>query len=258
MECGFCGASLVGMSSRAIYCSRACKEKAKQKRNRADGKQHRPTPAEQRIEQTANCVDCGATFSYMAGRGAKRRRCPEHYAGQRPCALCGEMCQPKLGKHHCRACNNDLKLLAGDTPLEVVKPCGGCGEPFVAEPANSSYCTKACSWQAYRQRNLDRVRAQWLVNRARGKGAEAVEYILPSDVFERDGGICQLCDYPVNPTVEVPNPFAVTIDHKTPLSKGGSHTMENVQLAHFYCNSAKGDREEFQLTTSTAASPAPI
>lgn len=247
MDCGFCGEHFIAKRSDAQYCSRRCKSNARQKRNRQAGKQHEPTPVDKRKQRTATCVDCGVTFIYEAGPGATRKRCPEHYAGPRHCALCGEMCQPALGKHHCRSCSNDLKELACDEPLERVLACGDCGESFVARRATLLYCSTTCTSRAYSKRNLDKVRANYLIKRARRIGASEIERILPSDIYERDGGICQLCDYPVNPTVEVPNPFAVTVDHKIPLSKGGAHTLENVQLAHFYCNSAKSDRVEFQL-----------
>ena len=32
-----------------------------------------------------------------------------------------------------------------------------------------------------------------------------------------------------------------SIDHTVPVSKGGTHTWDNVQLAHFYCNRVKGN-----------------
>jgi 5-methylcytosine-specific restriction endonuclease McrA len=44
-------------------------------------------------------------------------------------------------------------------------------------------------------------------------------------------------------TVKVPEPLAPTIDHIVPVSKGGDDTRANVQLAHFRCNSVKGNRE---------------
>ena len=33
-----------------------------------------------------------------------------------------------------------------------------------------------------------------------------------------------------------------TVDHIVPLSKGGTHTWNNVQLAHMACNSGKCDK----------------
>jgi 5-methylcytosine-specific restriction endonuclease McrA len=36
-------------------------------------------------------------------------------------------------------------------------------------------------------------------------------------------------------------PDAPTVDHIIPLAKGGTHTWDNVQLAHWSCNSDKRD-----------------
>ena len=71
-------------------------------------------------------------------------------------------------------------------------------------------------------------------------------------LMERDGNICALCGKPVDV-----NDYHVTddgafithmkypsIDHVLPLSKGGTHTWDNVQLAHFICNSLKSNTVE--------------
>ncbi|MSS84495.1 HNH endonuclease [Actinomycetaceae bacterium WB03_NA08] len=61
-------------------------------------------------------------------------------------------------------------------------------------------------------------------------------------VFERDGWICQLCGGPVDPELKRPDVMSASLDHVVPLSLGGDHSMENSQLAHLSCNSAKGSR----------------
>ena len=54
-------------------------------------------------------------------------------------------------------------------------------------------------------------------------------------IWERHGGRCHLCKRRV--------PFEkMTLDHKTPLAKGGAHTDENLAPAHAGCNSEKRDR----------------
>lgn len=61
--------------------------------------------------------------------------------------------------------------------------------------------------------------------------------MFPVDrIFLRDRGICGICG------VRVPNLSAANIDHVIPISRGGQHTEENVQLAHRTCNREKGDR----------------
>jgi hypothetical protein len=45
----------------------------------------------------------------------------------------------------------------------------------------------------------------------------------------------------------VPHSKAPTIDHIIPISLGGVHSKQNTRLAHFKCNSARGNREPAQL-----------
>lgn len=63
----------------------------------------------------------------------------------------------------------------------------------------------------------------------------------------RDFGICQICGKPIDKSSfsgKGCGPLYPTIDHIIPLSKGGNHVWDNVQLAHLKCNSMKGDRME--------------
>lgn len=59
-------------------------------------------------------------------------------------------------------------------------------------------------------------------------------------LYESDEGICTLC------FCECSKEDA-TIDHDIPISRGGGHTWDNVQLAHMLCNQQKGNKttEEF-------------
>jgi len=77
--------------------------------------------------------------------------------------------------------------------------------------------------------------------RARKALVESEPYTLAA-VAEADGFECVLCERPVDMTKTVPHPLAPTVDHALPISLGGPDTWDNVQLAHFVCNSAKGNR----------------
>lgn len=48
--------------------------------------------------------------------------------------------------------------------------------------------------------------------------------------------ICGICKKPI------PTMAEATVDHKIPLSRGGSNRMDNLQLAHEECNQQKGNR----------------
>ena len=69
-----------------------------------------------------------------------------------------------------------------------------------------------------------------------------VEPFTRTQIGDRDGWVCQLCFEPVDPTLEYPHPRSQSLDHKTPISKGGAHTRENCQISHLVCNVAKRDR----------------
>jgi 5-methylcytosine-specific restriction endonuclease McrA len=72
-----------------------------------------------------------------------------------------------------------------------------------------------------------------------------VELVPIGFLIERDGGICQLCRLPVSLASRAPDPASPTLDHVVPLSRGGEHSKANAQLAHYGCNSAKGNRRDW-------------
>jgi len=95
---------------------------------------------------------------------------------------------------------------------------------------------KAYAWQ---KANPEKRRVSNHNRRARinGNGGE-----LPNDVepllFEQQEGFCYLCGKPLYARFNDPP----TIEHKTPLSRGGSNDISNIALAHLSCNCRKGTK----------------
>lgn len=54
-------------------------------------------------------------------------------------------------------------------------------------------------------------------------------------LIKRDGMMCQLCQEPIDSMDDV------TIDHITPVSLGGTDRLDNMRLAHGFCNVERGD-----------------
>ena len=55
--------------------------------------------------------------------------------------------------------------------------------------------------------------------------------------------VCGICGQPVDFSVQFPHPLSPTIDHIIPISKGGHPSaLENLQLAHRYCNRLKSNK----------------
>lgn len=109
-------------------------------------------------------------------------------------------------------------------------PCPECGAVVTRLAGRGhGYCSSACRFRQKRRRRRARTA---------GAGNKTLSF---RSVAERDGWTCQLCGGTVNPTLTVPHPMAATLDHVIPLSMGGEHSEANGQLAHFLCNSRKGD-----------------
>ncbi len=71
------------------------------------------------------------------------------------------------------------------------------------------------------------------------------ELIYMVDLIARDKNVCQICGLPINNSIPE---FKATLDHITPLSKGGSNVWNNVQLAHLRCNLKKYNIEDYHVS----------
>jgi len=98
--------------------------------------------------------------------------------------------------------------------------------------------------QAYRAANRDRVRANQAKYRSRSRERikhrqevrnqkYAARPIAQSQILDRYGSTCYLCDQPLTETT-------MTMDHVIPLVADGKHELENLRPACHRCNSSKG------------------
>lgn len=90
----------------------------------------------------------------------------------------------------------------------------------------------------YRERHPDRAKLYDHVRRARMANCER-ESFSDSEIFERDGFVCGICDEPVDMGLKFPDSMSASLDHVIPLSRGGGHVRANVRLAHLGCNARK-------------------
>ena len=67
------------------------------------------------------------------------------------------------------------------------------------------------------------------------------EKINHTEVFDAHEWICHLCGLYISRHATKNDWYRVTLDHIIPLSKGGTHTRDNVAPAHWKCNMEKGD-----------------
>lgn len=171
------------------------------------------------------CVICGAEFEGRADR-----------------KYCTDECKKERARRDAR--ERDIKTFEENISARTCKYCGNKFTPKYGSKKRT-YCSDECSVKgnkkAYRQSEAHKVRKKRhnQTRRAVLRGAEVGRYVI-RDIYSRDGWRCQLCGGKVCPEHKYPHPKSATIDHRVPLSWGGSDTEDNVQLAHFICNSLKG------------------
>lgn len=139
------------------------------------------------------------------------------------------------GRRRCRACHrarnsrSARSITAARQLARARHACLNCG---MAVPADRrKFCSHPCCIRANGRIAGDRERAALA-----GVAFEPV-YLWP--VWERDGGLCQLCGLPVLWFLEWPHGGSAVLDHEVPLSQGGDHVAANLQLAHAVCNGWK-------------------
>ena len=129
-------------------------------------------------------------------------------------------------------------LLSPTVQLEM-SVCECCGSLFMKPRSNSSFCSD-CKKKVQNARSKDK--------RIKRIKAAKCDPITLERLYEKEKGVCYLCGgmcdkdaYSVRDdgTFIALNNYP-SIEHVVPLSRGGTHTWDNVRLAHRICNSVKG------------------
>ena len=84
-----------------------------------------------------------------------------------------------------------------------------------------------------------RQRARPQVHRVTGRRNR----LLALALWRMAGGLCARCGLEIDPTIHYTLPGALTIGHKTPISRGGSNELANLGPEHRRCNLDAGNRE---------------
>lgn len=58
--------------------------------------------------------------------------------------------------------------------------------------------------------------------------------------WEASDKTCCLCGLPIDRTLRPPHPDSYTLEHLTPITRGGRHDIDNIGFTHRGCNSSKG------------------
>lgn len=132
----------------------------------------------------------------------------------------------------------------------MTKECGECRRvlpltEFYRQASTVDGLNRYCKFCCKIQRAQARVKArdkkkgisyrQLYRARVEHMHTEYDEDITLWTLYRRDRGLCGICGYFVESNL-------ASIDHVTPLSRGGLHKWDNVQLVHVRCNKRKGVR----------------
>ena len=151
--------------------------------------------------------------------------------------------------------------LSVQAKLDVIHVCEICGNEYTVrtrmEKEGLKYCTDngCCSNACARKKNHRKNRMNGYSkshrHRARKYGCEYDGSVTLKRLIRRDGlrcGICgKMCDPNDHSWTDYFGAMSPTIDHIIPMSKGGGHTWDNVQVAHAICNSKKRDILEEEI-----------
>ena len=195
--------------------------------------------------------DCGHEITKSAQfvrRKAKLNRCMECFGRKiskkeiapQKCEICKKEIEGRTGRKTCSdKCKTEYTLSRRFKPKLVECNNESCSNEFFTEFGSFSkmYCSISC-----RDEEKKRKRKVVKYNRKKRIRAAFVERVVPNEIYKRDKYICQLCYKPLMMNKKVPHHEAPTVDHVIPIAKGGTHEPNNVQAAHFMCNSLKGDR----------------
>ncbi len=242
-HCERCGATFTVGPSRAAtarYCSRPCMSR------RTD----------------VACAGCGHAFTVKTSKAATARFCSveckataETTRQQFKCGSCGctfirKRCKSEGALFCSKRCRGAYQRLM--TPTKVRKHCARCGRVYMVKPRlaeSSKYCRRDCMsfWKvngltAERHRTYQNIRRLSLL--ARG-GNFTLEGWLAKCKFW--GWRCYLCGVGLTT-------HTAQIEHRTPISRGGSNWLANLAPACAPCNRRKYTKTESEFRCILAAS----
>ena len=198
------------------------------------------------------CCECGKELTFKQKKYCSEDCRIKHITKEYICNYCGKSFDSIYSKKYCsKKCQHEaFKNYAKENRIKKFisekKVCKYCGKEFNTEYKKSRvYCSIECK---NKMRNK-------LSELSKGKRANLIKEngninndITLKKLYKRDKGICAICgekcsyeDYINEGDIFIAGKDYPSIDHVIPISKGGTHTWDNIQLAHMYCNTLKGN-----------------
>ncbi len=171
--------------------------------------------------------------------------CGKNFYSIRKRKYCTKECQLNINRRKCKVRRHKEYI---EKYVSKKSICAFCGKTFMtAYKKSKKFCSESCREKAekkWKRSHKDRLLGK-IIN----------SDITLEKLIIRDKGVCALCGFPIDldDYSKVDGNFIVgekypSIDHIIPLSLGGVHSWENIQLAHWKCNCLKGNNINFKLS----------
>jgi len=256
---GGCGKSIDRIAKRSLYCDKCFKAE-----NRRLGEQRR----------TRTCEVCGKAFlksytSSTAGRACSREcgfkllaidaskkfgsewirkdneRASTLVASLKPCPVCGwhfVSNASDCGRPGCRKENNRRKAIAswyGSYEAWLNKPCDDCGQLVEVGKYKGRYCNACRKVRQRAARAIASAKRRRLQNGVTSPDAPRSILKGIADMIRKAGHKCSLCGLMMTKGCDPNHDRYIELDHKVPLSRGGTDTFDNLQAICRKCNGLK-------------------
>lgn len=136
-------------------------------------------------------------------------------------------CMQLLGWDHP---NGNMFGILCNKEVCVCAHCGRLIEEYFHSNSPIGFCSSRCKNEAIKNHKMHAMRVNSLTH-----------FITRLELYIRDNATCGICGNHVEMC-------QVSIDHIVPVSKGGRHVWDNVQLAHYLCNMRKSNQELSELS----------
>lgn len=220
-KCAVCGREFEKKENRkkGICCSRECAIEYT--------KIHHTT----RPTNEFTCKNCGKTFT-LHRTGLKGIFCSHECNVEYMKNEKAKKIEEKQKLKSIKILTSILSKIENDKRHEInlTKECKECGEIFQAKSGHEVYCSDKC-----RRKSKNRYHDRRL-NKCKSRDTS----IDLHKVYDKYNGICQMCGNRLNFDCDYNSDEYPSIDHIIPISKGGCHTWDNVQLLCRGCNVIKG------------------
>lgn len=196
------------------------------------------------------CKDCGHTFKYTAQitRPSRNRviECKRCNVTRRETKRLEEQRAKAILREQKRKRKESLRLQQL-REKQVVKKCYECNKEFTTT-SDAKYCSTKCMKRANDYRKSLRKRKRAMTN------GDVDWSISLAKLIKKETNVCHICgekcdsnDYIINENgAFIAGNRHPSIDHVMPIAKGGTHTWDNVRLAHRQCNSIKSDNAYYE------------